>query len=98
MFYDVGDPTRIDSMPLPILNVRQEPSREDLVRLFHRTEAMWVGHLVEGVSLEAGAAYAWGGFGGDLGADYFLGGARYGGVTGARAVGGGGRVFWRRGE
>ncbi len=44
-------------MPLPILHVRQEPSNVDLVRLFHRTESMWVQHLAEGHSLEVGTAY-----------------------------------------
>jgi len=44
-------------MPLPILQVRQEPSEADLVRLFHRTESMWVQHLAEGHALEVGTAY-----------------------------------------
>src|SRR5258706_15444238 len=44
-------------MPLPILQVRQEPSSADLVRLFHRTESMWVQHLAEGHALEGGKAY-----------------------------------------
>ncbi|HEY7117653.1 MAG TPA: GNAT family N-acetyltransferase [Tepidisphaeraceae bacterium] len=45
-------------MSLPILEVRHEPSETDLVRLFHRTEAMWVGHLADGESLDVGTAYA----------------------------------------
>jgi ribosomal-protein-alanine N-acetyltransferase len=44
-------------MPLPILSVRHEPTRADLLRLFHRTEAMWVGHLSAGHALDVGTAY-----------------------------------------
>jgi len=45
-------------MSLPILQVHHEPTPIDLVRLFHRTSAMWVTHLAEGESLDAGTAYA----------------------------------------
>jgi ribosomal protein S18 acetylase RimI-like enzyme len=45
-------------MSLPILQVHHEPTPIDLVRLFHRTSAMWVTHLAEGESLAAGTAYA----------------------------------------
>ena len=45
-------------MSLPILQVRQEPTAADLVRLFHRTDAHWVEQLSEPVALEAGTAYA----------------------------------------
>jgi ribosomal protein S18 acetylase RimI-like enzyme len=41
-------------MPLPILSARHEPSRDDLVRLFHRTETAWIEHLAEGEQLDAG--------------------------------------------
>jgi ribosomal protein S18 acetylase RimI-like enzyme len=44
-------------MPLPILQVRHEPTEADLVRLFHRTEAMWIGNLSEAEALEVGTAY-----------------------------------------
>jgi ribosomal protein S18 acetylase RimI-like enzyme len=45
-------------MSLPILQVQSEPSRSDLVRLFHRTSAMWVGHLADGQTLDIGTAHA----------------------------------------
>ena len=45
-------------MALPILQVHHEPTPVDLVRLFHRTSAMWVTHLADGESLDAGTAYA----------------------------------------
>jgi ribosomal protein S18 acetylase RimI-like enzyme len=50
--------TTIAAMPLPILQVRQETSPTDLVRLFHRCEAHWVEQLSDPVALEAGTAYA----------------------------------------
>lgn len=45
-------------MPLPILQVRSEPSEADLVRLFHRCDSTWVGAVAEGTQLECGMAYA----------------------------------------
>jgi GNAT superfamily N-acetyltransferase len=45
-------------MPLPILQAHHEPTSGDLVRLCHRTSAMWVTHLADGESLDAGTAYA----------------------------------------
>src|SRR5207249_3788265 len=45
-------------MPLPILHSRQPVTGADLVRLFHRTEAAWVGQLGEGETLAVGTAYA----------------------------------------
>ena len=45
-------------MPLPILQVRTEPSDADLVRLFHRTDAAWTQHLADAEQLDAGTAYA----------------------------------------
>jgi ribosomal protein S18 acetylase RimI-like enzyme len=45
-------------MPLPILQTHQQPSRDDLVRLFHRTELHWSRHLGEEAALEAGTAIA----------------------------------------
>jgi ribosomal protein S18 acetylase RimI-like enzyme len=44
-------------MALPILNARTEPSDADLIRLFHRTDAAWIGHVSEGEQLEVGTAY-----------------------------------------
>jgi GNAT superfamily N-acetyltransferase len=45
-------------MSLPILQVHHDPTPADLVRLFHRTSVMWVTHLADGESLDAGTAYA----------------------------------------
>jgi ribosomal protein S18 acetylase RimI-like enzyme len=45
-------------MPLPILNSRQEPSQSDLIRLFYKTETLWVEHVAEGEPLEMGTAYS----------------------------------------
>src|SRR2546430_14362341 len=45
-------------MPLPILHSRQPLNDADLVRLFHRTEAAWVGQLADGETLSVGTAYA----------------------------------------
>jgi ribosomal protein S18 acetylase RimI-like enzyme len=44
-------------MPLPILQVRIEPSEADLLRLFHRCDATWIGAVAEGTQLECGTAY-----------------------------------------
>jgi ribosomal protein S18 acetylase RimI-like enzyme len=45
-------------MPLPILELRNEPKAADLVRLFHQTDAHWVEHLADPHALEVGTAYA----------------------------------------
>lgn len=45
-------------MSLPILQVRQEPSATDLVRLFHQCDAHWVEQLSDPVAMEVGTAYA----------------------------------------
>jgi len=44
-------------MPLPILNTRSEPSQADLIRLFHKTESLWLEHIAEAQSLDVGIAY-----------------------------------------
>ena len=44
-------------MPLPILQAHTEPTPENLVRLFHRTELHWVRHLGEEAQLDAGVAF-----------------------------------------
>ncbi len=44
-------------MPLPILNTRHEASPSDLIRLFHKTEALWAEHMSEPTPLDAGTAY-----------------------------------------
>lgn len=45
-------------MPLPILSARYEPTPADLLRLFERTEAAWVGHLAgDPAALDVGTAY-----------------------------------------
>jgi ribosomal protein S18 acetylase RimI-like enzyme len=44
-------------MPLPILNNATEPTPENLVRLFHRTELHWVRHLGEETQLDCGVAF-----------------------------------------
>jgi len=48
---------KINAMPLPILNTRQEASPSDLIRLFYKTETLWVEHVAEGEQLEMGTAY-----------------------------------------
>src|SRR5437868_9885085 len=48
---------RMARMPLPILHSRQPLTDVDLVRLFHRTEAAWVGQLADGQTLAVGTAY-----------------------------------------
>jgi GNAT superfamily N-acetyltransferase len=45
-------------MALPILNALTHPSDEDLVRLFHRTDAAWIEHASVGEQLNVGTAYA----------------------------------------
>ena len=44
-------------MPLPVIVERHGPSDADLVRLFHKTGAMWAGHLAEPEELDVGTAY-----------------------------------------
>lgn len=44
-------------MPLPILQAHTDPTPENLVRLFHRTELHWVRHLGEEAQLDAGVAF-----------------------------------------
>ncbi len=44
-------------MPLPILQANREPTADDLVRLFHRTELHWTRHLGEEAALEVGTAF-----------------------------------------
>lgn len=44
-------------MSLPILHITHEPTREDLIRLFHRTELHWTRHLGEETALDAGTAF-----------------------------------------
>src|SRR3954454_15753666 len=44
-------------MSLPILQSHTEPTPENLVRLFHRTELHWVRHLGEEAQLDAGVAF-----------------------------------------
>src|SRR5688500_15217608 len=45
-------------MPLPILQGGREASRDDLIRLFHRTELHWTRHLGEEAALDVGTAFA----------------------------------------
>ena len=45
-------------MPLPILQYHADPTPQDLVRLFHRTELHWVRHLGEETQLDAGVTIA----------------------------------------
>jgi GNAT superfamily N-acetyltransferase len=45
-------------MPLPVLPSRHEPARDDLVRLFHRTDETWIQHLAEPEQLDSATAYA----------------------------------------
>jgi ribosomal protein S18 acetylase RimI-like enzyme len=44
-------------MPLPVIGARHEASESDLLRLFHKTGAMWAGHLAEPEQLEVGTAF-----------------------------------------
>jgi len=44
-------------MPLPILQAHTEPTPENLVRLFHRTELHWTRHLAEETQLDSGTAF-----------------------------------------
>ena len=43
-------------MPLPVISARHEASESDLLRLFHKTGAMWAGHLAEPEPLDVGTA------------------------------------------
>ena len=45
-------------MPLPILQGGREASRDDLVRLFHRTELHWTRHVAEEAPLDVGTAFS----------------------------------------
>lgn len=45
------------AMPLPILQNSTEPTPENLVRLFHRTELHWTRHLGEEAQLDFGTAF-----------------------------------------
>src|SRR5688500_9095416 len=49
--------SRILTMPLPILQASTDPTPENLIRLFHRTELHWVRHVGEETQLEAGTAF-----------------------------------------
>ena len=44
-------------MPLPILQADNDPTPEDLLRLFHRTELHWMRHVGEEAQLDAGVAF-----------------------------------------
>jgi N-acetylglutamate synthase-like GNAT family acetyltransferase len=44
-------------MPLPILQAHAEPTPDDLVRLFHRTELHWLRHLGDEAQLDGGVAF-----------------------------------------
>jgi len=44
-------------MPLPILHMTTQPTREDLIRLFHRTELHWSRHIGEETALDVGTAF-----------------------------------------
>lgn len=74
------------AMPLPILQVRQEVSEADLVRLFHRCDAHWVEQLSDPVLLEAGTAYANAEFPRVWSANHIRDAALNGGLTPQRAV------------
>src|SRR5690348_12099417 len=78
--------TRIGGMPLPILDVRHEPSRADLVRLFHRTQGAWVGHLADEVLLEAGSAHVCAELSGIPDANHVRDAALPAGVSAGRAL------------
>jgi GNAT superfamily N-acetyltransferase len=45
-------------MPLPILQVRSEPTEADLLRLFHRADSNWIAGVADATQLECGTAYA----------------------------------------
>lgn len=49
-------PRGTQAMPLPILQNYTDPTPENLVRLFHRTELHWIRHLGEETQLDAGVA------------------------------------------
>jgi ribosomal protein S18 acetylase RimI-like enzyme len=73
-------------MPLPILQVRTEPTDADLVRLFHRTDAAWIQHLAEAEQLDSGTAYANPALPGVWNANHVRDAALAGDMTPARAV------------
>jgi ribosomal protein S18 acetylase RimI-like enzyme len=43
-------------MPLPILQAHSNPTPQDLVRLFHRTQLHWMRHVGDEMQLDAGVA------------------------------------------
>src|SRR5688572_29968273 len=43
-------------MPLPILHANRDPTAEDLVRYYHRTELHWSRHVAEETTLDVGTA------------------------------------------
>lgn len=45
-------------MPLPILQPHGQPTRQDLIRLFHQTESRWMQHLGEETALDVGTAFS----------------------------------------
>src|SRR5580765_7887534 len=48
---------QFSEMPLPILQASVEPTPDNLVRLFHRTELHWTRHLGEEAQLDFGTAF-----------------------------------------
>lgn len=50
--------TRIPGMPLPILQGGRGASRDDLIRLFHRTELLRTRHLAEEAPLDVGTGFS----------------------------------------
>lgn len=73
-------------MSLPILQVRQEPSAADLVRLFHQCDAHWVEQLSDPVALEVGTAYANAEFSEVWNANHIRDAALHGKMTAEEAV------------
>jgi GNAT superfamily N-acetyltransferase len=45
-------------MPLPILQPHGQPTRQDLIRLFHQTESRWTQHLAEETLLDVGTGFS----------------------------------------
>src|SRR5882762_2437059 len=45
-------------MSLPILHSRQELSQSDLIRLFHKTESLWLEHIGQPEALDVGTAFS----------------------------------------
>lgn len=45
-------------MPLPVIPSRHEPSREDLLRLFHQAQGRWCQNLAQEQALDVGTAYS----------------------------------------